>query len=87
MLLKLSGLQKLAPISCLSNSSSAIPPKPMRRHISISGGLAEITFGGGENPEGMSLHMLVSEVAALAMLCSSALNRSRIGMICLSKLM
>ena len=38
------------------------PPKPMRRHNSITGGLAEITFGGGENPEGMSLLMLVSEV-------------------------
>jgi len=34
----------------------------MRRHNSITGGLAEITFGGGENPEGMSLDMLVSEV-------------------------
>ena len=38
------------------------PCKPMRRHNSITGGLAEITFGGGENPEGMSLDMLVSEV-------------------------
>ena len=38
------------------------PPKPMRRHNSITGGLAEITFGGGENPEGMSLLMLISEV-------------------------
>jgi hypothetical protein len=38
------------------------PCKPMRRHNSITGGLAEITFGGGENPEGMSLDMLVSKV-------------------------
>jgi len=38
------------------------PFKSMRRHNSIRGGLAEITFGGGENPEGMSLDMLVSEV-------------------------
>jgi hypothetical protein len=37
------------------------PPKPMRRHKTVTAGLAELGFGVDENPEGIWLAMLVAE--------------------------
>jgi hypothetical protein len=54
-------LEETTPDAVSFEMFKGYPPKPMRRHRTIVGGLAELVFGGNENPEGMWLGMIVSE--------------------------